>query len=129
LGPPRNILDIFTHVNTYHEFDDEIPHIEGGVPILNQSLEFPFEVPSSPHEEDPSTSSEQGVNLDDVIERIERLKLDGNPIPSQSVDKLRRSQKGPSKWLLKTLEIVCPDEVGKTGTRSSTRKDRGDVYN
>jgi hypothetical protein len=28
-------LDRFTHVKTYHEFDDEIPHLEGGIPILD----------------------------------------------------------------------------------------------
>jgi hypothetical protein len=76
-------LDRFTHVKTYHEFDDEIPHLEGGMPLLDQYLESPFEAPSPPHEEVPTTSSEQEVHLDDVIERIERLKLDGNPTPSQ----------------------------------------------
>jgi hypothetical protein len=40
-------LDRFTCVKTYHEFDDEIPHLEGGIPILGQSLESPFEAPSS----------------------------------------------------------------------------------
>lgn len=54
-------LDKFTHVKTCHEFDDEIPHLERGVPILDQSLESPFEVPSPPHEENPATSSEQEI--------------------------------------------------------------------
>jgi uncharacterized protein (UPF0335 family) len=53
---------------------------------LDQSLESPFEVPSPPHVEDPTTSSEHEVQLDDVIERIERLNLDGNATPSQSVE-------------------------------------------
>jgi hypothetical protein len=44
-------------------------------------MESPFETPS-PHEEDPTTSLEHGVQLDDVIKRIERLNLDGNPTPS-----------------------------------------------
>jgi hypothetical protein len=35
-------LDRFTNVKTYHEFDDEIPHLEGGIPILDQSLESPL---------------------------------------------------------------------------------------
>jgi hypothetical protein len=63
-------LDRFTHVKEYHEFDDEISHIEGGIPILRQSLESLFEAPSSPHEEVPATSSEPEVHLDDVIKRI-----------------------------------------------------------
>jgi hypothetical protein len=49
-------LDKFTHVKTYHEFDDEIPHLEGGIPILGQYLESPFEAPYSPHEEVFDTS-------------------------------------------------------------------------
>jgi hypothetical protein len=39
-------LDIFTRVNTYHESDYEIPHLEGGIPILDQSMETHFEAPS-----------------------------------------------------------------------------------
>jgi hypothetical protein len=54
-------LDIFTRVKTYCEFDYEIPHLEGGIPILGQSLESPFEAPSSPHEEVPTTSYEPEV--------------------------------------------------------------------
>jgi hypothetical protein len=51
-------FDRFTHVNTYHEFDNEIPHLEGGVPILDQYLESDFEVPYPPCVDDPNTSSE-----------------------------------------------------------------------
>jgi hypothetical protein len=76
---------------------------------LDQSLESPFEVPCPPHEEDPTTSSEQEFKLDDVIERIERLNL--NAKPSQSMQEPRRSQKGPPKWIIKMLEVVHPDEV------------------
>eukprot|EP00253_Pinus_taeda_P014986 PITA_14986 len=36
-------------------------------------------------------------------------------------------EKGPLKWLTRTLESVHPDEVGKTGTRNSNRKNGGDV--
>jgi hypothetical protein len=104
-------LDKFTHVKTYHEFDDEIPHIEGGIPILDQSLESPFEAPSPPHEEVPTTSSKLEVHLDDVIERIERLNLEENSSPSQLVEQPGPSQKGPPKWLIKTLESVQPNEI------------------
>jgi hypothetical protein len=124
-------LDKFTRVKRYHEFDNEIPHLEGGIPILGQSMESPFsfEAPSPPHEEVPTTSSEPEVHLDDVIERIEKLSLDENSTPSQSTEQPGPSQKGPPKWLIKTLESVHPDEVGKTGTRSSSRQDGGDVDN
>jgi hypothetical protein len=90
-------LDIFTRVKTYHEFDDEILHLEGVILILGQSLESLF--PYSPHEEVPATSSEPEVHLDDVIERIEKLRPDENSTPSQSAKKPGTSQKGPPKWL------------------------------
>jgi hypothetical protein len=35
----------FTRVNKYDELDDEIPQLEGGIHILGQSLESPFEAP------------------------------------------------------------------------------------
>lgn len=35
-------LDIFSHVNTYHDFVDEIPHLEVGILILDQCLESPL---------------------------------------------------------------------------------------
>jgi hypothetical protein len=63
-------LERFTHVKTCHEFDDDIPHLEGGIPILGQSLESPFEAPSPPHEEVLVTLLEPRVHLDDVIKRI-----------------------------------------------------------
>jgi hypothetical protein len=96
---------------------------------LDQSLESPFEAPSPPHEEVPTTSSKPEVHLDDVIEKIERLSLDENSTPSQSVEQPRPSQKGPPKWLIKTLESVHPNEVRKTGTRNSTKQNGGDVHN
>ena len=65
--------------------------------------------------------------LNDVIERIERLNLDS--IPTQENEQPGPSQKDSPKWLTKTLENVHPDEVGKIGTRSSTKQNEGDVDN
>lgn len=61
----------------------------------------------------------------DVIEKLERLNLDS--ITNQSNEQLGPSQKGPPKWVAKTLENIFPNEVGNTRTRSSTRKNGGDV--
>eukprot|EP00253_Pinus_taeda_P034343 PITA_34343 len=52
-----------------------------------------------------------------VVERMNRAILN-MPGPSQ---------KGPPKWLTKTLESVHPDEIGKTGTRNSNRQNGVDV--
>ena len=73
-------LDRFTHVKTYHEFNIEIPHLEGGIPILDQSLKFPFEKPTLPCEETQedevlTTSPKHEAQLDDMIESIGRLNL------------------------------------------------------
>jgi hypothetical protein len=90
---------------------------------LDQHLESP------PHVEDLATSSEQTVQLDDVIERIERLNLDEDTSTSQSEEQPRLSHKCP-KWLIKTLESVHHVEVGNIRTKSSTRQDDGgDVDN
>jgi hypothetical protein len=35
-------LDRFTHVNTYYEFDNEIPHLEGGIPIPGSMFVISF---------------------------------------------------------------------------------------
>ena len=32
-------LDRFKHAKSFQEFDNQIPHIEGGIPILGQSME------------------------------------------------------------------------------------------
>ena len=85
---------------------------------MDQPLEFPYEAPTPPHEEVPATSPRQEIQLDDVIERLGRLNLEGNEAPP--ADQLGPSWKIP-KWATKTLESVHLDEVGKTGTRSSKR--------
>jgi hypothetical protein len=76
-----------------------------GIPILDQYLESPLEEPYPPNEEVTTTSSEIKVHLDDakflatssdpkvhfydLIKRIERLNLDENSTPSQSVEQPR----------------------------------------
>jgi hypothetical protein len=95
--------------------------------ILGQTLEYPFETPSPPHEEVPTTLSK--VHLDDVIERIEKLSLDENLGLSQSTEQPEPSHKRPPKWLTRTLESVHPDEVRKTRTKISSRQDGGNVDN
>jgi hypothetical protein len=96
---------------------------------LCQSLEYPFEAPSSPHEEVPTTSSKPEDHLDDVIKRIEKLRLDENSTPSQSPKKPGPSHKVLPKWLTKKLESVHLDEVRKTRTKMSSRQDVGNVNN
>jgi hypothetical protein len=63
--------------------------ILNGIPILDQSLEYPFPAPSPPFEEVPTTLSEYNFFLDDVIDRIENMSLYGNLEPFQSLEKPR----------------------------------------
>lgn len=65
--------------------------------------------------------------MSDVIERTGKLKLDVDPY--QLVEQPESSQKSLPKWLTKALESVHRDEVGKIGTKISTKQDGGDVYN
>eukprot|EP00253_Pinus_taeda_P033630 PITA_33630 len=99
---------------------DKIGARSRGIPILDQYVESSSKSHSPPHEA-PTTDD----TLSDVIDRIGRLNLDS--VPTQSIEQPRPSQKGPPTWLTKTLESVHPDEVGKTGTRNSTRQNGGDV--
>ena len=97
-----------THVNTFHEFNNEIPHLKRGIPILNQSPEYPFATLYPQHEEVHSTSIEHEVQLDDVIERIRMLNLEENEVP---LDEQPRHSHKLSKWVNNTLERVHPDDV------------------
>ena len=113
-------LDRFAKEKSFQEFDNQIPHLEGGIPILDQYVESSSEALSPPYET-PTTDD----GLSDVIDIIGRLNLD--LVPTQSMEQPRPSKKGPSKWLTKTLESVHPDEVGKIGTRNSNGQNGGDV--
>eukprot|EP00253_Pinus_taeda_P018152 PITA_18152 len=110
----------FANAKSFQEFDNQLPHPEGGISILDQPVESSSEELSPPHES-PTTDD----TLSDVIDRIGRLNLDS--IPTQSTEQPGPSEKGPPNSLTKTLESVHPDEVGKTGTRNSNRQDGGDV--
>ena len=101
----------------------KIPHLEGGIPILDQTLEFPFEGQTPLHEEThekevPPTSPKQKVQVDDVIEMIQRMNLEGNEEPP--VDQPGLSQKF-LKWTIETIESDNPYEVGNPRTRRLTR--------
>ena len=39
-------LENYPHPKTYSENEYEIPNLEGGIPILDQPLEFPYEEPT-----------------------------------------------------------------------------------
>lgn len=108
-------MDRFANAKSFQEFDNQIPHLEGGILILDQHVESSYEE-HSPLHETPTTDDA----LSDVINRIGRLNLDSvlQLNLRSSLDHLR---KVPPKSLTKTLESVHPDEVGKTGTRNSNR--------
>eukprot|EP00253_Pinus_taeda_P003682 PITA_03682 len=113
-------LDRFAKTKSFQEFDNHIPHLKRGIPILDQTVESSSEEHSPPNET-PTTDDA----LSDVIDRIGRLNLDS--LPTQSTEQPGPSQKGPPKWLTKTLESVHPDEIGKTGTINANRQNGGDV--
>ena len=43
-------MDRFTNGKSFQGFDNEIPHLEGGIPILDQPVESSSEALSPPHE-------------------------------------------------------------------------------
>eukprot|EP00253_Pinus_taeda_P002943 PITA_02943 len=99
-------LDRFRHAKYFQEFDNELPHLEGGIPILDQFVEYYSKALSPPHEA-PTIDD----ILSDVIDKISRLDLDSTP--TQSTKQPGPSQKGPPQWLTKILESVHPDEIQK----------------
>jgi len=64
-------LDRFIHEKSFQEFDNHIPDLEGGILILDQSVESSSEALSPPHEAQTTNGT-----LGDVIDRIRRLNLD-----------------------------------------------------
>ena len=60
-------LDRFEHAKSFQEFDNQIPHLEGGISILDQLVEY-FSEEYSPPTETPTTDDA----LSDVIDRIGR---------------------------------------------------------
>eukprot|EP00253_Pinus_taeda_P015766 PITA_15766 len=111
----HDCLDRFTKMKSFQEFDNHIPHLEGGIPILYQHVES-----SSKEYSPPTETPTMDDALSDVIDRLGRLNLDS--VPTQSTQQPGPSQKGPTKWLMKTLESVHLDEIGKRGTRNSNRQ-------
>eukprot|EP00253_Pinus_taeda_P007878 PITA_07878 len=97
-------LDRFANEKSFQEFDNQIPHLEGGIPILDQHVESSSEEFSPPHET-PTTDD----SLSDVIDRIRRLNFDS--VPTQSTEQPGPFEQCPQKWLTKTLENVHPDEI------------------
>eukprot|EP00253_Pinus_taeda_P025980 PITA_25980 len=97
-------LDRFANAKSYQEFDNQIPHLEGRIPILDQPVESSSEALSPPHET-PTTDD----TFSDVIDKIGRLNLD--LVPTQSTEQPGPLEKGPPKWMTKTLESVHPDEI------------------
>lgn len=69
-------LEKIEHEKSSQEFDNEIPHLKGGIPILDQFMDFPYEAFSTTHE---VIAIDQDVTLRDVIMRNERLNIDSNP--------------------------------------------------
>ena len=72
-------LDRFTNAKSFQEFDNQIPHIEVGITILNQPVESSSEA-LSPSHETPTTND----TLSDVIDRIGILNIDS--VPTQSTE-------------------------------------------
>jgi len=72
-------LDRFAKAKSFQEFDNQIPHIEGGIPILDQHVES-SSMEHSPLHETPTIDDA----LSDVIDRIRRINLDS--IPTQSME-------------------------------------------
>jgi len=77
-------LDKFIHEKFFQEIENEIPHLEGRVLIMDQYVESSYEA-ISPLHESPTIDD----TLSDLIDKIERRNLDS--IPTHSTEQSRPS--------------------------------------
>ena len=61
-------LDRFHSKKIYHEKDNELPNLEGGIPVLSQILEFPSITTSSYNAQVDET---EGEKVDDIVNEID----------------------------------------------------------
>ena len=76
----NNLLSLidFSLKKIYHERDNEIPNIEGGIPVLSQFLEFPSIATSYSNAQVYET---KGHKVDDIVNGIDKLSLIDNEEP------------------------------------------------
>eukprot|EP00253_Pinus_taeda_P031153 PITA_31153 len=94
-------LDRFTKEKSFQEFDNQIPHLEGGIPILDQHVESSSQEHSPLHETPAMDDA-----LSDLIDRIGRINLD--LVPTQSVEQPGSSEKDFERTSF--IEVASHDE-------------------
>ena len=72
-------LDRFLSKKIYHEMDNELLNLEGGIPVLIQFLEFPS-IATSPSNAQVDETERDIV--DDIVNGIDKLSLIDNEEPS-----------------------------------------------
>jgi transposase InsO family protein len=122
-------LDRFHSKKFYHEWDNELPNLEGGILVLDQSLEFPSTTTTSSSSASPLENEDSLNDNRDSEESKPALEEPVLQPISKTLETEQTSQQliRRSTWI-KTFprrydEFVTPvshtDELGKTGTRSS----------
>ena len=69
-------LDRFHYKKIYHEMDNELPNIEGGIPILSQVLEFPSN--AQVDDSNAQVDDAEGEKFDDSVNGMDKLSLVDN---------------------------------------------------
>ena len=83
-------LDRFHSKKIYHEMDNELPNLEGEIPVLSQFLKFPFITTSSSNTkvDDSNTQVDEteGEIVDDIVNGMDKLSLTDNKEPEEETE-------------------------------------------
>jgi transposase InsO family protein len=133
-------LDRFHSKKFYHEWDNDLPNLEGGIPVLDQSLEFQFPSTTSSSSDSPlenedslndnRDSEESEPTLEEYVLQPISKTLETEQSLQQPVHRSTRIRTFPRKYDEFVTLVAHADEFGKTETRSSARQSEenaGDV--
>ena len=71
-------LDIFHSKKIYHEIDNELPNLEGGIPVLSQGQVLEF--PSNAQVDDSNAQVDETEDeiVDDIVNGMDKLSIMDN---------------------------------------------------
>jgi hypothetical protein len=125
-------LDRFHSKKIYHEWDNDLPNLEGGIPVLDQSLEFQFPSTTSSSSDSPlenedslndSSDSEESVpTLEEYVLQSISKTLETEQSLQQPICRSSRIKTFPRKYDEFVTPIAHADEFGKTETRCFARQ-------
>ena len=80
------VVVILSGKEIYHEMDNELPNIEGGIPVLSQVFEFPSIATSSSNAQVNDSNAQvdetEDETVDDIVNGMDKLSIIDNAKPT-----------------------------------------------